>query len=77
METAGSKESNTICEHCLFRVQYDSKSARPGSNLEWGPIYYETAITVHGFPEPTSFWGSTLDTRADEHKGCNWGMQVD
>ena len=34
-------------------------------------------ITSQGLPEPLSFRGSTLGTRAAEHKGCNWGMQVD
>ena len=30
-----------------------------------------------GLPEPSSLRGSTLGTRAAEHKGCNWGMQID
>ena len=28
-------------------------------------------------PEPSSLRGSTLGTRAAEHKGCKWVMQVD
>ena len=58
-------------------VAYDFESARPGSNPEWGPIYYEASITAQGLPEPSFLRGSTLGTRAAEHKGCNWGMQVD
>ena len=34
-------------------------------------------ITTQGLPELSSFRGSTLGTRAAEHKGCNWGMQID
>ena len=30
-----------------------------------------------GLPEPSSLRGSTLGTRAAEHKSCNWGMQID
>ena len=30
-----------------------------------------------GLPEPSSLRVSALGTRAAEHKGCNWGMQVD
>ena len=56
---------------------YDSESGRPGSKPEWGLIYYEASITAQGLPEPSSLRGSTLGTRAAEHKGCNWGMQVD
>ena len=51
---------------------FDSESGRPGSNPEWGLIYYEAPITAQGLPEPSSLRGSTLDTRAAEHKGCNW-----
>ena len=56
---------------------HDSESGRPGSNPEWGLIYYEASITAQGLPEPSSLRGSTLGTRAAEHKGCNWGMQDD
>ena len=57
-------------------VELTSLSGRPGSNPEWGLINYEASITVQGLPEPV-LRGSTLGTRAAEHKGCNWGMQVD
>ena len=56
---------------------HDSESGRPGSNPEWGLVYYEASITAQGLPEPSSLRGSTLGTRAAEHEGCNWGMQVD
>ena len=44
---------------------------------EWGLIYYEASIPAQGLPEPSSLRGSTLGTRAAEHKGCNWGLQID
>ena len=51
----------------------------PAGFESWvGAIYYEASITAQGLPEPSSLRGSsTLGIRADEHKGCNWGMQVD
>ena len=52
-------------------------ASRPGSNPEWGLIYYEASITAQGLPKPSSLRGSTLGTRAAEHRGCNWGMQID
>ena len=39
---------------------YDSESGRPGSNPEWGLIYYEASITAQGLPEPSSLRGSTF-----------------
>ena len=47
-----------------------------GSNPEWGLIYYEAPITAQGLPEPSSLRGSTLGTRAAEHKGCNWAYKL-
>ena len=47
---------------------YDSESGHPGSSPEWGLIYYEASITAQGLPEPSSLRGSTLGTRAAEHK---------
>ena len=38
---------------------YDFESGRPGSNPEWGPIYYKASITAQGLPEPSSLRGST------------------
>ena len=35
------------------------------------------SITAQGLHEPLSLRGSTLGTRAAEHKGCNWGIQID
>ena len=65
------------CSGSVVVTAYDSESGRPSSNPEWGLIYYEASITAQGLPEPSSVRGSTLDTSAAEHKGCNWGMQVD
>ena len=56
---------------------YDFESGRPGSNPEWGTIYYKALITAQGLLESSSFRGSTLGTRAAEHESCNWGMQID
>ena len=68
----------SMCSGSVVITAYDFESARPGSYPEWGPIYFEASIIAQGLlPEPSSFRGSTLGTRAAEHKGCNWGMQVD
>ena len=69
----------TVCSGSVVVTAYDSESesGHLGSNPEWGLIYYEASITAQGLPEPSSLRGSTLGTRAAEHKGCNWGMQVD
>ena len=53
---------------CVVVTAYDSESGNPGSNPEWGLIYYEASITAQGLPEPSSLRGSTLGTRAAEHK---------
>ena len=66
-----------MCSGGVVVTAYDFESARPGSNPDWGPLYYEASITAQGLLEPLSLQGSTLGTRAAEHKGCNWGMQVD
>ena len=66
-----------MCSGSVVVTAYDFESARPGSNPEWGPIYYEASITAQGLPEPSFLRGSTLGTRTAEHKGCNWGMHVD
>ena len=44
---------------------YDSESGRPGSNPEWGLIYYEASITAQGLPEPSSLRG-TISTLVPE-----------
>ena len=62
---------------CVVVTVYDFESCRPGSNHEWGLIYYKASITAQGLPESSSLRGSKLGTRAAEHRGCNWGMQVD
>ena len=67
----------SVCSGSVVVTAYDSESGRPGSNPEWGLIYYEASITAQGLPEPSSLRGSTLGTRAVEHKGCNWGMKID
>ena len=54
----------------------DFESGLPGSNPEWGLIYYKASITAQGLPKPSSLRGSTLGTRAAEHKGCNWACKL-
>ena len=68
---------SVVCSGSVVVTAYDFESGRPGSNPEWGLIYYEASITAHGLPEPSSLRGNTLGTRTAEHKGCNWGTQVD
>ena len=59
-------------------TSYDFESGRPGSNPEWGLIYFKASITAQDIPEPSSLRGSTLGTRAAEHnhKGCNWARKL-
>ena len=63
-----------MCSGSVVVTPYDFESGRLGSNPEWGPIYYKASIPAQGLPKPSSFWDSTLGTRAAEH---NWGMQID
>ena len=65
-----------LCNGSIVVTAYDSESGRPGSNPEWGEIYYEALITAQGLPKPSSLRGSTLGTRAAEHKGCNWACKL-
>ena len=69
--------SYKMCSGSVVVTAYDSESDRPSSNPEWWLIYYEALITALDLPEPSPLRGSTLDTRAAEHEGCNWGMQID
>ena len=62
-----------VCSGSVVVTAFDSESGRPGSNPEWGLIYYEASITAQGLPEPSSLRGSTLGTREAENKGCNLG----
>ena len=59
-----------MCKSCVtyLLTTYDSESGHPGSNPEWGLIYYEASITAQGLPERSSLRGSTFGTRAAEHK---------
>ena len=49
----------TVCSRSVVVTTYDFESGRPGSNPEWGPIYYEASITAQSLPEPSSLQGST------------------
>ena len=62
----------SVCSGSVVVTAYDFECDSPGSNPERGPIYYKASITAQGLPEPSSLRGSTLGTRAAEHKGCNW-----
>ena len=57
----------SVCSGSVVVTAYDSESGNPGSNPEWGLIYYEASITAQGLPKPSSLRGSTLGTRAAEH----------
>ena len=65
-----------VCSGSVVVTAYDIESGRPGSNPEWGPIYYKALITAEGLPEPSSLRGSILGTRAAEHKGCKWACKL-
>ena len=64
--------------YATWRMPHDVYQTHPGLNPEWGTIYYEASITTLGLPELSSLRGrgSTLGTRAAEHKVCNWGKQA-
>ena len=57
-----------MCSGSVVVTAYDFEFGRPGSNPEWGLIYYKAPITAQGLPEPSSLRGSTLGTRAAKHK---------
>ena len=69
--------TRAVCSGSIVVTAYDFEFGRPGSSPEWGSIYYEASITAQGSSEHSSLRGSALGTRATEHKGCYWGMQVD
>ena len=47
-----------MCSGSVVVTAYDFESDRPGSNPEWGLIYYKASITAQGLPEPSSLRGS-------------------
>ena len=55
------------------------ESGRPGSNPEWGLIYYKDFDHCTGLTRACHSSGVVhVGTRESfEHKGCNWGMQID
>ena len=38
----------TVCRGSVVVTAHDFESGRPGSNPEWGPIYYKPSITAQG-----------------------------
>ena len=54
-----------MCSGSVVVTAYDSESGRPGSNPEWGLIYYKASITAQGLP------GLTLH-RAFPSKVVHW-----
>ena len=50
---------SAVCSGSVVVTAYDFESGHPGSNPEWGPIYYKASITAQGLPEPSSLRGST------------------
>ena len=73
----GLPDTPMVFSGSVVVTAYDFEFGRPGSSPEWGLIYYKASITAQGLPELSSLQGSTLGTRAFEHKCCSWGMQVD
>ena len=62
----------------MYWIIVSSEILGPHKLRHWcGLIYYKALITAQGLLEPSSLRGSKLGTRAAEHKGCNWGMQID
>ena len=43
-----------VCSGSVVVTADDFESGRPGSNPEWGLIYYKASITAQGLPEPSS-----------------------
>ena len=39
-----------MCNGSVVVTAYDFESGRPGSNPEWGLIYYEASITAQAYP---------------------------
>ena len=58
---------HTMCSGSVVVTAYDSESGRPGSNPEWGLLYYTASITAQGSPEPSSLhWvPEQLNTKAE------------
>ena len=48
-----------VCSGSVVVTAYDFESTCPGSNPEWGPIYYKASITAQGLSEPSSLRCST------------------
>ena len=59
------------CSGSVVVTAYDFESGRPGSNAEWGPIYYKASITVQGLLEPSSLRGSILQCSICQGLGVN------
>ena len=46
-----------MCSGSVVVTAYDSESGNPGSNPEWGLIYFEASITAQCLSEPSSLRG--------------------
>ena len=58
------------CSGSVVVTAHDYESGHPGSNPEWGPIYYEASITALGLSEPLSLLDSNaLGTRTVDYEG--------
>ena len=64
-----------MCSGSVVVTTSDCESGRPGSSPERVPIAIRldhcTELTRVLYPP-----GLHIGTRAAEHKGCNWGMQL-
>ena len=43
-----TKKIRIVCSGSVVVTAYDFESGRPGSNPEWGLIYYKALITAQG-----------------------------
>ena len=81
--SAGHFQYEVKCSGSVVVTTYDFESGGPGSSPEWGPIYYQYTMRLRSlnraYPSLHPFgvvhW--VPEQLNSEHKGCNWGMQID
>ena len=67
-----------MCNGSIVIIALDYGPGGPWfESRAWVPIFYEARSTAQGLLEPSSLLGIIVGTRAAEHRGCNWGIQVD
>ena len=48
IEATHTQQNFLVCSGSVVVTAYDFESGRPGSNPEWGLIYYKASITAQG-----------------------------